>query len=254
MKTRLNRISSVFLTVVMLLTAAPLSGFTGLDLNLDWLNFTTKVSAESYSGTCGNDITWTFDDSTGELLITGTGTMKDYQSKNSPWEAYEGDIKSVVIGSGVTTIGENLFYNCDNLTSVTIPDTVTLIGEYVFWDCDSLTSMVIPDGVTMIGDYAFACCDKLANVTIGQGVNTVRARAFLRCPSLTSITLPDSVHTIERSAFEECTGLTSVTIGKNVTLIGEYAFAYCSNISDLILNSGTVIGADAFYNCVSLKS
>ena len=68
MKTRLHKIISIFLVAVLLLTAAPLSGLVGLDLNLDWLNFTTKANAGStYVGYCGkntNDLFYHLDTST----------------------------------------------------------------------------------------------------------------------------------------------------------------------------------------------
>ena len=47
MKNSCKKIISVILTVVLLLTAAPLSGFAGLDF--DWLDFSTTSSALSFN-------------------------------------------------------------------------------------------------------------------------------------------------------------------------------------------------------------
>ncbi len=41
-------------------------------------------------------------------------------------------IEEVEIGSHVTSIGHEAFYECTGLTSVTIPDSVTNIGEWAF--------------------------------------------------------------------------------------------------------------------------
>ena len=41
----------------------------------------------------------------------------------------------------VTTIGDNAFNNCNNITSVTIPGSVTEIGSFAFAWCASLTSV-----------------------------------------------------------------------------------------------------------------
>ena len=70
MKRRFKRILSVLLVAVMLLTAAPLSGFVGLDLpNLADL-FTLKADAAAYSGKCGDNLTWSLDTDTGVLTIS----------------------------------------------------------------------------------------------------------------------------------------------------------------------------------------
>ena len=88
------------------------------------------------------------------------------------------------IYNSVTTIGDNVFYECSNLESVTIPDSVTTIGRSAFYDCDSLTSITIPDSVTTIGDYAFEYCSSLTSVTIGDSVTTIGDDAFSWCSSL----------------------------------------------------------------------
>ncbi len=41
------------------------------------------------------------------------------------------NIKNIIIESGVTDIGDAVFFNC-KIQSITIPDTVTRIGNYAF--------------------------------------------------------------------------------------------------------------------------
>ena len=96
------------------------------------------------SGTCGDNLTWTLDDS-GTLTISGTGDMYDYTwSTPSPWYSSRSSIKTVIIENGVTSIGYRAFYDCSSLTSITIPDSVTSIGDWAFEDCSNLTSITIP--------------------------------------------------------------------------------------------------------------
>ena len=50
----------------------------------------------------------------------------------------------------VTSIADNAFKECYDLTSVSIPNTVTNIGEYAFYGCSKLSSVDIPNSVTDI--------------------------------------------------------------------------------------------------------
>ncbi len=163
-----------------------------------------SANAEVYSGECGSDyggwdysysegiyskdLTWTLDTETGVLEITGKGQMAYWPwGYGQPWESYRSDIKTIVIGDGVTSIGLYAFNNCTNLTNITMPDSLTYIEQGVFEGCTSLTSVTIPNSVTRIDYYTFS-----------------------RCTSLTSVTIPDSVAYIYPYAFEGCTSLTDV--------------------------------------------
>ena len=104
-----------------------------IDLFMDLL-----ANAEN-SGTCGPNLKWLLTDN-GVLVITGKGGMYDYSDYNrSPWS--KSDIKRIIIGDGVTTIGEFAFNDCSALTSVTIPNSVTEIGDYAFSDCINITQI-----------------------------------------------------------------------------------------------------------------
>lgn len=103
MKKTIIKMLSVMLAVVITFTAAPLSGFVGLELP-EWLDFSIRASAEETGGYCGEDLVWVFDDATGILTISGTGEMYDYGNGcDSPWAIYENDIKEVVIQDGSIT-------------------------------------------------------------------------------------------------------------------------------------------------------
>ena len=60
----------------------------------------------------------------------------------------------------VTTIGENAFASCYDLTGdLTIPSSVQTIGPSAFFDCQSLDgTLTIGESVTFIGDMAFRNC------------------------------------------------------------------------------------------------
>ena len=251
MKRILKKGISVFLVVAMLLCAAPLNGFVGLDLPS---LFDFKAEAASYSGTCGPYLKWSLDTDTGVLNITGTGGMTSW-CPHAPWSSYISNIKTVNIASGVTSIGGYAFYDCSSLTSVTIPDSVTTIVDSAFYGCSSLTSVTIPDGVTRIGDEMFYGCRSLTSISIPDSVRSIGKYAFYGCRSLTSVTIPDGVINIGNRAFHYCSSLTSVTIPDSVTSIGDNAFSGCSSLTSVTIPDGvTSIGEYSFSGCSSLAS
>ncbi len=170
--------------------------------------------------------------------------------------SYLGTLTKMIIPEGVTSIGNHAFEGCAALTSVTIPSSVTSIGADVFLGCSGLTSVTIPEGVTSIGERAFYDCSSLTDVTIPSSVTSIGDYAFYRCRGLTSVTIPEGVTSIGRSTFEECTGLTSVTIPEGVTSIGDYAFSGCYGLTgEIVIPEGvTSIGDRAFSGCNRLTS
>ncbi len=60
------------------------------------------------------------------------------------------------IPGGVTSIQNDAFFACANLTAITIPGSVTNIGANAFIGCSSLTALTIPGSVTSIGEGAFS--------------------------------------------------------------------------------------------------
>ena len=72
-------------------------------------------------------------------------------------------LKTVVLPSGLKTIGDYAFYSCDGLTTITIPNSVTSIGDYAFFECN-ITSITISELITTVGSGAFS--DWLPSQTI----------------------------------------------------------------------------------------
>ena len=268
----MKKVISLFLSVAMIL--AIISG----------MNLTAYASVKT--GSCGDNVRYSLDTETGLLTISGTGDMYSYRQffQNT-------NIKSVIIESGVTSIGDSAFDGCTSLTDVTIPNSVTSIGYSAFRDCRSLTSVTIPDSLTSIGEEAFSSCTSLTSVTIPNSVTSIGDSAFSGCRSLTSIevsnnnenysstdgvlfnksnselitypagktdseyVIPNSVTSIGRSAFSSCSNLTSVTIPSSVTSIGNSAFYGCTSLTNVtISDSVTSIGGFSFGYCTSLTS
>ena len=205
----------------------------------NWSDYAEKIYA--IDGTCGGNVYYTYDSTTKTLNIFGTGAMKGYSnSTDTPWYSYREDIKTIVIGNGVTSIGESAFGGCIVLTSIIIPASVTTISGWAFQFCTSLNSIEIPDGVTSIGEAAFYYCSSLESIEIPASVTTIGANAFTDCTSLTSIEIPASVTSIGQSAFWGCTNLLVVILeSATPPTLGSYAFSSCTALNAIGVPAGT---------------
>lgn len=155
----------------------------------------------------------------------------------------------------VTSIGDDAFNNCPNLTGIEIPESVTYIGANAFKECIGLTSVVIPNNVSYIGFSAFYECSGLISVEIPNSVKFIGSHTFYNCRNLASIEIPDSLTSINNGVFLNCFSLTNIDIPNSVTSIGEFAFGGCRAIKDIeIPNSVTSIGQYAFSDCQNLNS
>ena len=198
-----------------------------------------------------------YQDASGNITIPATITVGEntytVTSIGDDAFSYCTDLTSVDIPDSVTSIGNSAFSVCSGLTSVDIPDGVTTIGEYAFENCYSLTSITIPDSVTSIGNGAFSWCFDLTSVDIPDSVTSIGNSVFSECSGLTSVDIPDGVTSIGDYAFWNCSGLTSVDIPDSVTSIGNYAFSWCSGLTSVTIpGSVTSIGGYAFGGCSSL--
>ena len=165
-----KRLISILMIVTML------CGFTGW-LPSDGDLFSISASAAS-SGMCGENVSWVLDDS-GTLTISGTGSMANYSSSSSaPWNDNASDINRVIVGNGVTSIGNYAFASCGNLTSITIPNGVTSIGEDAFNNCKSITGIILPESVQSIGSWAFYFCTALKSINVPNSVTSIGYHAF----------------------------------------------------------------------------
>ena len=102
-------------------------------------------------GKCGDNLTWKLDND-GVLSISGSGNLWDYtihfESNLSPWYEFRHEIREVILGEEITSIGSCAFYGCLNLRSVTMPNSINYIRNAAFGKCVSLTDIFFDGTVT----------------------------------------------------------------------------------------------------------
>ena len=242
------------------------------DLDTDAIisSFTTAATSGDFG--VNNCLHWkvtsTFTSKT--LTITGTGAMPDFDFPNgnlAPWWNYEalgmnaiseidfdikGNLKRVIIGDGVTNVGDYALFCLPAATQVTLPESVTRIGRYGIAMCSALTGMSIPKSVTEIGDFGLAG-NGLTAVTLPDGLQSLGRGAFDTCASLTNTTLPAAITAVPGKCFADCTKLLNVKYAGTVTAIGDLAFESCKSlVTAPIPATVTELGASAFTGCTAL--
>lgn len=157
--------------------------------------------------------------------------------------------------ANLTTIGQNAFLNCRSLPSISLPRTVQTLGDAVFKGCSSLQSIELSPQIYTIPKEAFMGCSALNNITLPNGVTAIGDYAFANCSNLPTINIPEGVTVIQGYTFQNCIQLDNITLpGKLVDIIN-FAFDGCKSLSQITLpNSMNAFGRYAFRNCASLQS
>lgn len=239
-----KRLLSMILALSMMLTILPVNAITALAAN----------------DSCGANLTYeltqnTDDPDTYTLTIRGEGAMYNYSSSTVPWNAQKSKITSVVIGNGVTSIGDYAFEDCSALKMLNIPQSVTEIGSKAFRGCSALTSLALPQTVNRIGNTAFQGCSNLETINIPSSVKLIEHDTFHGCEKLNDVTIPAGVTLIGYCAFEACKAFKNIEIPEGVTTIKRNAFEDCTQLETVVIPStATDICNSAFKNCPQLKS
>lgn len=126
------------------------------------------------NGTCGDtsinggaNVTWSYDTSTKELTISGSGAMMYYGSaednnhqwhSTAPWSHFDSEIEKVIVGDDVTYIGSYAFAYCTALTSVSLPASVTALGNYVCYSSNVARIDIPSTTAATIGTGGFDAC------------------------------------------------------------------------------------------------
>ncbi len=185
-------------------------------------------------------------------------------------------LRTVVLPSTVTYLGESVFCHAQGITTLTLSDNLETIDynssgyQSLVLDCINLSTISISesnqyfkvvDNVALYSKdgtilYAVAL-NSTTNLTIEEGCTTIKGTAFYKA-SFLSVTIPNTVKTIEQYAFwladiEEVTFEEVETGDTTAISFGSYTF-YNSNLMYLTLSSATTTLSSYFaYGAKYLK-
>ncbi|MCF0108461.1 MAG: leucine-rich repeat protein, partial [Bacilli bacterium] len=226
--------------------------------------------SESYSDFYGNKIP----SSLTNITLTSANCVPEYSFSGFS------SIKQINLPDSLTSIEGHAFENCVALDSINgngvvdLPSSLISIGNSSFQGCSNISSLVCYPDLYSIGDYSFSGCSSLGEINISDTVTSIGSGAFAKCSSLTKATIPfESTGTFYEyfgsdDSFEaaipkiDCNGNTKYVPGGLVsieinssTVLGNNAFYNCSQITSIKLNEGIKsIGQNCFYNCSGLTS
>ena len=269
----MKKVISILLSIFMLCSMT-----TGLDL-------TAYAADTTITGKCGESATYTFDENTKTLTISGTGVIND-KGYSYPLES---SIVSLIIEDGITGI-DDLCFEFKNLKNIVIPDSVVSISKYSFtgtkyynddsnWQDGQLYinhalicvkadsakgEFKIKDGTTVIADGAFSDDEfNITSIYIPESVKGIPEGTFCSFDYLKSIAVNQNnkYYTSDNGVLFNKTKTVLITypqgaenesysIPKDVKTIGGDAFSGCSHLSNIIISDEvTSIGSGAFSSC-----
>ena len=233
-----------------ILLAASNAGDAAVNPSTGTGNTISNNLAEAATG----EVTWNFDAATGTLTIGGTGAMADYEQTadgqtTAPWAFLSDKITRVVIGDGVTKVGNNAFAGCTALNDVFVKGAGTLTIGTAAFDATKTPAIYVPTGqeaayqtawsayAGSIGEYMNCGADAMAlydaashTLTIcGKGAMTDFASAADQPwkslqGQLQTVSFEPTITAIGTNAFSGCSALTAVNIEGTATTIADGAF------------------------------
>lgn len=192
-------------------------------------------------------------------------------------------LKSIHIGSGLTSISESLCNNCTSLEAIDIPTTIKRIETNAFYNCTAIETLYLHGGIEYIGYRAFYG-NKIKSVTLGERTsaleeggqpfyaptaymadayvtdikswflwkplmftynNSVR-NLYVNGELLTEVVTPTDYNIVPDYAFYKNPHITRVIVTDNVTSVGSGTFNGLNNANYLYLGSGASYNSNSF--------
>lgn len=169
-----------------------------------------------------------------------------------------GNVKTIDVSSGFTSLSDKCFYKCLYLENIILPYGLKHIGEFSLYECNYLKQLHLPETIVYLGESFIEDCFMLKELTIPENVEYIGQFAFEECTSLSEVSLKtNKLFKLEDGLFQSTIslkGIIDLSIMNNLTEIGNFAFLNCQEVEEIILPTSLKrIGIMAFEGCQKLK-
>ena len=187
------------------------------------------------SGSCGDRLTYVLSD-LGWLTISGSGEMT-----SAPWRDYAEQLVYVYLPSGMTSLANEAFRDCENLRKVSIEDgsSLSTIGSFAFAGCKSLEEIGSLNSVQKMGSRVFQDTP-ITSFTLPvflmgcehQYKNELEGGPLAGAPGLRKVIVPDGMTHIPSYLLYKSFWVNTMVIPKSVRTVG-YGCSWGSNVSSV---------------------
>ena len=200
----------------------------------------TKTGDNTFSG-CTNLVSVNFDEAFPNMKeIGGSGVFQNCTSLTTL------DISSM---ENLTYIGKFCFSGCSSLKTIIssgvnqegaimIPEGVTSIGQEAFYNCDSVKYLSLPSTITYLGPSIMRDSSGLEFVDFNENANAINLDNwghFSGCSGLKAVSLPDGIEIINNRFMVSCSNLKAVYLPANLEQMntngnGQGPFCFSGNM------------------------
>ncbi len=237
--TNLKKVTPFLPQSLVKIGQATFTGCTSLEGDLDISRPTTSVAFET-SNHVGDTGAFRKTKIT-SANFTGLSTVPD----NTFLDCEE--LKSVVLSENLVSIGGSAFRNCVNLESVEpfLPSTLATLGSSAFYNCQKLTGALFlsnPDSL-ILGHYNNGSWRSMF-------VNAQITAVTITAP----VTVGDQSYNLDEYMFDGNTLLGEVSLPGNVTAIPAHSFCNCTSLTNLTFSGDMPTIASTTFRGVPAKS
>ena len=261
----MKKLFSLFLVFMLLVTVIPFNALADTD-----------SAGITVGYDLGKNFQITYDKTSKTLTVQGKGCFGklgfsefDYYYGGNPmcWDWKEDcfpplyHVENIVIGEGITAIGDYMFINFYKAKKITLPKSLKRIGKASFLNCLHLQKIIGGQNVTQIDGGAFLSCSDIKNISFPNLVKIDNSRVHV-FSTMDEIDMDDGYYwKLDKSfsvgPFVHCRNLESIYIPK-VKKLADRTFFDCPKLKTINknnnLNNITDMGVSVFYNCKSLKN